>query len=109
MENRGFLFKVQDIINKMKKLCQKYKTDKDKTTKSGTARKKPWTFFQKMDEILAHRPTTRAPTCLDSSAIIEQEEEAHSGSESDKEAIDNGMLFTTNFVVNIVGWKPSLP
>ena len=93
MENRSFLFKVQDIINKMKKLRQKYKTDKDKTTKSGTGRKKPW----KMDEILAHRPTTRPPTCLDSSAIIEQEEEPLSGSESDKEAIDNGMLFTIQF------------
>ena len=97
MENRGFLFKVQDIINKMKKLRQKYKTDKDKTTKSGTGRKKPWKFFQKMDEILVHRPTTRPPTCLDSSAIIEQEEEAVSGSESDEEGIDSGMLFTIQF------------
>ena len=49
MENRGFLFKVQAIINKMKKFHQKYKTDKDKTTKSGTGRKKSWKFFQKMN------------------------------------------------------------
>ena len=76
----------------MKKLCQKYKTDKDKTTRSGTRRKKPWKFFQNMDEILAHRPTTRPPTCLVSSAIIQQEKEDFSESDSEKEAIDNRIL-----------------
>ena len=35
MENKGFTFNVNDIINKMKKLRQKYKSEKDKAKKSG--------------------------------------------------------------------------
>ena len=45
MENRGFLFKVQDIINKMKKLRQKYKTDKDKNNKKWNRKEKALEVF----------------------------------------------------------------
>ena len=38
MENRGFVFEVEDIINKMKKLRQKYKVEKDKTKRNGRGR-----------------------------------------------------------------------
>ncbi len=85
MENRGFVFEVEDIINKMKKLRQKYKVEKDKTKRNGRGRK----FFTKMDEVLAHKPNTQPPVSIDSSLneqIIENE--------SNDVNSDVGMLFS---------------
>ena len=47
MENLGHAFCVEDIVNKMKKLRQKYKTEKDKAKRSGTGKGKAWKFFAK--------------------------------------------------------------
>ena len=46
---------LKAVVNKMKKLCQKYKTEKDKTWKSGNGKQKKWKFFDQMDQILASR------------------------------------------------------
>lgn len=83
MENRGFLLRLEDIINKMKKLRQKYKVEKDKSNRSGRGRNKPWKFFRRMDEILGHRPYTQPPVCLDSSLVDVQD--AESGGDNDTE------------------------
>ena len=41
MENRNFRsYMVQDVVNKMKKLQQKYKQEKDKSSRSRTGKKK---------------------------------------------------------------------
>ena len=41
MENRNFKsYTVQDLVNKMKKLRQKYKQEKDKSSRSGTGKRK---------------------------------------------------------------------
>jgi hypothetical protein len=42
---RGFTFRADDVINKMKKLRQKYKVEKDRSSKSGRGRRKPWKIF----------------------------------------------------------------
>ena len=48
MENRNFkTYTVQDPVNKMKKLQQKYKQERDKSSRSGTGkRKKKRKFFE---------------------------------------------------------------
>ena len=89
MENNGFTFELEDIINKMKKLRQKYKVEKDKAKRSGRGRSKGWKFFSKMDEVLAHKPNTHPPISIDSSSnkqITENE------NESNDENPDVGML-----------------
>ncbi len=91
MENRGFVFEVEDIINKMKKLHQKCKVEKDKTKRSGRGRGKGWKFFSKMDEVLAHKPNTQPPVSKDSSLnkqILENENESNDVNS------DVGMLFS---------------
>ena len=41
MENRNFKsYTVQDLVNKMKKLRQKYKQEKDKSSRSETVKRK---------------------------------------------------------------------
>ena len=41
MENRNFRsYTVQDLVNKMKKLRQKFKEEKDKSSRSGTGKVK---------------------------------------------------------------------
>ena len=59
---------VSAIINKLKKLRVKYKTEKGKLKKSGTSRpKKGWKFFEKMDAIYKENPSIQPPYVIDSS------------------------------------------
>ena len=53
MENRNFkTYTVQDLVNKMKQLQQKYKQEKDKSSRSGTGKRKKmevlWNYWQKI-------------------------------------------------------------
>ena len=54
MENRNFKsYTVQDLVNKMKKkLRQKYKQEKDKSSRSGTGKRKKWKLFEIIDRTL---------------------------------------------------------
>ena len=49
----------------MKKLRQKYKTEKDKTRKTGNGKQKKWKFFDQMDQILASRHNITPVSILD--------------------------------------------
>jgi predicted phage tail protein len=49
----------------MKKLRQKYKSEKDKTQKSGNGKQKKWKFFDQMDRILANRHNITPVPVLD--------------------------------------------
>ena len=51
----GIKCDLKVIINKIRKLRQKYKEEKTKTSKSGRARGRKWKFCYKMDRILGHR------------------------------------------------------
>lgn len=71
LENKGFnCFKLKELINKIKKkLKQKYKLEKDKTKRSGTAKQKQWKYFEAMDAILCQRHNVNPPMVVD--ALLE--------------------------------------
>ena len=69
MENRNFKsYTVQDLVNKIKKLRQKYKQEKDKSSRSGTGKRKKWRFFEIIDRTLCDKPQVKPPLVIDSSA-----------------------------------------
>ena len=69
MENRNFRsYTVQDLVNKMKKLRQKYKQEKDKSSRSGTGKRKKWKFFEIIDRTLCDKPQVKPPLVIDSYA-----------------------------------------
>ena len=69
MENRNFKnYTVQDLVNKMKKLRQKYKQEKDKSRRSGTGKRKKWKFFDVMDTTLCDKPQVKPSLIIDSSS-----------------------------------------
>lgn len=52
----------------MKKLRQKYKTEKDKKRRSGTNRAKEWKFFTKMDGFMSQKHNVNPPFVTDTMA-----------------------------------------
>ena len=60
MENKNFKsYTVQDLVNKMKKkLRQKYKQEKDKSSRSGIGKRKKWKFFEIIDRTLSDISTS---------------------------------------------------
>ena len=50
-------YTLKEVINKIKKLRLKYKSEKDKTRKSGNGAGKKWKYFDAMDRFLAQRPS----------------------------------------------------
>jgi hypothetical protein len=70
LENKGLnSFKLKELINKIKKLKQKYKLEKDKTKRSGTAKQKQWKYFEAMDNILCQTHNVNPPMVVD--ALLE--------------------------------------
>ena len=63
----GLQITVDAIINKWKKLKQKYKTECDNQRRSGTECRKKWKFFNQMDEICGYRATSTPVLLIDSS------------------------------------------
>ena len=59
----GIFKEVSVIINKLKKLRVKYKTEKGKLKKMGQG----WKFFEKMDAIYKENPSIQPPYVVDSS------------------------------------------
>ena len=69
LEGKGFTeLTLKGIVNKMKKLRQKYKVEKGKTRKSGNGRYKKWKFFDQTDSLLSHRHNITALVVLDTMA-----------------------------------------
>ena len=66
MQEKGSSKTSEQCRAKMKKLKLDYRKIKDKHNKTGQGRKK-WKFYEPLDSILGHRPTTR-PVMLDTSA-----------------------------------------
>ena len=68
MENRNFRsYTVQDVVNKMKKLRQKYKQEKDKCSRSRTGKRKKWKVFEMIDRALCDKPQVKPFLAIDSS------------------------------------------
>ena len=68
-------FSVKEVINKMKKLRQKYKKEKDKGRKSGNGSSRPWKCFNKMDNILSIRHNVNPPLVVDSMSRQDNKEQ----------------------------------
>ena len=50
LQSKGHEFTVKEVINKMKKLREKYRMEKEKSRKSGNGTaKKQWKYFRKID------------------------------------------------------------
>ena len=56
----------------MKKMRQKYKSEKDKTKKSGNGRSKKWAFFEQMDRFLSQRHDVTPVALVDTMAKSEK-------------------------------------
>lgn len=66
MKEKGFeQYTLKELINKIKKLRQKYKAIKDQKRGSGAGCKKPWQFFESLDKILCTRANVSPPLILD--------------------------------------------
>ena len=74
----------------MKKLRQKYRTEKDKAKKSGNGRGKKWQYFEKMDRFLATRHNVEPIALVDTMAKSSTKKTEHnSQNPSDDEDIGN--------------------
>ena len=70
MENRNFRnYTVQDLMNKMKKLHQKYKQEKEFKQEWNRKRKK-WRFFDIMDAAMSDKPQVKPPVIINSSTVL---------------------------------------
>jgi hypothetical protein len=61
-------FTPRDVVNKVKKLRQKYKAEKDKKRRSGTGKGKEWKFFSKLDAFLSTKPNVEPLLVVDTMA-----------------------------------------
>ncbi|CAB4003255.1 Hypothetical predicted protein, partial [Paramuricea clavata] len=69
LHKKGFTdYTLENVVNKMKKLRQRFKKEVDSAKKSGKGRAKPWKFFQRLNDIIGHRPNVRPAFCVDTSA-----------------------------------------
>ena len=73
LQSKGYEFTVKEVINKMKKLRQMYKTEKDKSRKSGNGTaKKQWKYFSKIDSIMSEKQIVSPPSIIDIMADTSQ-------------------------------------
>ena len=82
LQKKGIDKTAEQCRAKMKKLKVDYRKVKDKHNKTGESRSN-WKFFDTMDAVLGHRPTTRPPVVLDTSEQPDDYDEV--GSEEDGE------------------------
>lgn len=70
LQSKGHEFTVKEVINKMKKLRQKYKMEKDKSRKSGNGTaKKQWKYFSKIESIImSEKHIVNPPSIVDTMA-----------------------------------------
>ena len=81
MEEKGYEgFTLKELINKIKKLRQKYKQEKDKSRQSGNGALKKWKYFDIIDVFLTKRHNVNPPAVVDTMA------------ERDKQEFDDGDL-----------------
>ena len=73
MAAAGYKREAVPCREKIKKLKAEYKKVKDNNSKTGSARKTT-KFFEKVDEILGHRPATRPAVVIDTSSTTTSED-----------------------------------
>ena len=78
-------FTLKEVVNKMKKMRQKYKSEKDKTKKSGNGRSKKWAFFEQIDRFLSQRHDVTPVALVDTMAKSEKMD--HDDSSDDDQSL----------------------
>ncbi len=73
------------------KLKLDYRKVKDKHNQTGQNRSK-WKFFDAMDAVLGHRPTTRPSVVLDTSEHPDEDEEDELGESDDEQPAEQTNL-----------------
>ena len=66
---------MKEVVNKMKKLRQKYKSEKDNARKSGNNRKKPWKYFEQLDRFLSQKHNVTPAALLDTMDACQEDDE----------------------------------
>ncbi|CAB3990523.1 Hypothetical predicted protein [Paramuricea clavata] len=89
---KGFSdFTLKEVVNEMKKLRQKYKSEKDKTKKLGNGRSNKWLFFEQMDRFLCQRHNITPVALVDTMAESEKMDR-HSDSLDDDQSIVESLV-----------------
>ena len=70
---------LEQIVNKMKKLRQKYKTEKDKTRKTGNSKKKKWKYFDQIDNFMSQKHNVTPFAMIDTMDQSDKENESAIG------------------------------
>lgn len=66
MQEKGYKdLTLEQIVNKMKKLRHKYKTEKDKTRKSGNSKRKKWKYFDQIDNFMSTKHNVTPVAIID--------------------------------------------
>jgi hypothetical protein len=76
LEDKGFKgYTLKEVINKIKKLRQKFKQEKNKTKCSGSGAGKKWKFFDDIDTFLTKKHNVTPPVLVDTMNDMTQSEE----------------------------------
>ena len=70
LHSKGYKdFNLKEVIGKIKKLRQKYKSVKDQKNKSGNSvnPKREWKFFQEIDKFMCTKHNINPPSLIDTS------------------------------------------
>ena len=69
-------FTLKEVISKIKKLRQKYKSVKDQKRRSGNSAnpQKEWKFFKQIDQFLCKKHNVSPPSIIDTSADPEHKD-----------------------------------
>ena len=75
LEEKGYKgFTLKELINKIKKLRQKYKQQKDKSRQTGNGASKKWKYFDEIDVFLSKRHNVNPPAVVDTMAETDIQE-----------------------------------
>ena len=58
LQEAGYDRTLEQCREKIKKLRKEYRKIKDKNKETGQGREETWTYFEVMDAVLGHKPTT---------------------------------------------------
>lgn len=75
IEEKGYKgFTLKELINKIEKVRQKYKQEKDKTRKTENGASKKWKFFDEIDGFFTKRHNENPLAVVDTMAETDMQE-----------------------------------
>ena len=111
MKDAGYNRTYQQCRDKIKKLKVEYRKEKDRTGKTGEE-KSTWDYFQEMDSILGHKPSTRPPVVIESMKTDDTDDQALAeplpesiSNESDPPSISSSITSILKLVMPRCHWR----